>query len=798
MKRIIALIFITILSVVVVKAQIRFSGQVLDNENQVLLGANVLLLKVQDSTLVKGGITDGKGMFLLANVQRGSYLFSIRSIGFETQYQPISLEEDLDMGMIKMKTIATELDELVVTADKPFFEQKIDRMVVNVQNSLTTAGGSALDVLERSPGVLVNRGTNSLSLNGKEGIIILINGKESRQSMSSILQLLNGTSADNIEKIELITNPPAKYEAEGNGGVINIQLIKRTDLGTNGSVGISAGYGQGEKAGTNLNVNHRKGKVNVYGDFSFSRNHWLPSWYNYRRIADETEVITIESTTYREPIKTIYNGRIGVDYQLSDKTMVGGFLSGFSDLWDMDARIVGSTFSSIQAPSFVEIDLVEKGRFKHLMGNFNISHQFGNKSKMNFDLDYLYYGDRNKTTYDNFPAHNTSNHPQGGAFRQTNKDTPINIWVGSLDFTHPFSDQFQLETGLKVTTSTLTNDVLVKDLYNGEMVVDESFSENSRLDEKIGGVYASVNYSFDEKTKANLGLRYEHSETSLHSQNENNVVDLTYNNLFPTFFLSRKLAKETSVQLSYGRRITRPSYTDLAPFFIFLDPSTFFYGNTSLTPAISDNIKVGLNFRQYLLSLEHTHESNAIQYYQPVIIEETNQQVFTTMNLNYKNTSSLVLSIPVEFTRWWSLHVNLLGVRSQLETQELEKRNLNYYRINMTKNFKLPADFSIEFSGFYQSESLNGISRMGAYQNVNMGVQKKFSNDSKLRFSFNNIFGYNIQYYTDGGEGYFNEAEFRFERRIFYLSYLFNFGNEKLKSKRNRSTGSDDIKNRIK
>lgn len=797
MKILIALSFITILSIVEVKAQIKFSGQVVDHENQGLPGANVLLLNVQDSTLVKGGITDEKGRFLLGKVQIGSYLFSIRSIGFATQYKTIRLEEDLEMGRIKMKIIATELQELVVTADRPFFEQKIDRMVVNVQNSLTTAGGSALDVLERSPGVLVNRGTNSLSLNGKEGIIILINGKESRQSMSSILQLLNGTSVENIEKIELITNPPAKYQAEGNGGIINIQLVKRADLGTNGSIGINAGYGQGEKAGTSLNVNHRKGKVNVYGDFSFSRNHWLPSWYNYRRVAEEAEVMTIESTTYREPIKTIYNGRIGVDYQLTDKTLVGGFLTGFSDLWDMDARIEGSTFSSIQAPSFVEIDLVEKGRFKHLMGNFNISHQFASKSKINFDLDYLYYGDRNKTTYENFSAH-TPDLPQGDGFRQTNKDTPINIWMGNLDFTHSFSDQLKLETGLKVTTSSLTNDVLVKDLYNGEMVVAPSFSENSRLDEKIGGVYASLNYSINKQTTANLGLRYEHSETNLHLQNKDNVVDLTYNKLFPTFFLSRKLAKETSVQLSYGRRITRPSFADLAPFFIFLDPSTFFYGNTSLTPAISDNIKLGLNYKQYLLSLEHTHENNAIQYYQPVLLGETNQQVFTTLNLNYKNTSSLVLSIPVEFTHWWSMHVNVLGVRSQLETQELENMALSYYRINMTKTFKLPADYSIELSGFYQSESLNGISRMGAYQNVNMGIQKKFSNDSKLRISFNNIFGYKINYYTDGGEGYFNEAEFRFERRIFNVSYLFNFGNEKLKSKRNRSTGSDDIRNRIK
>lgn len=797
MKKLIILLLSPFLLFVGAKAQITLSGTVVDDLSQPLPGANVLLLSIKDSSLVKGGITDAEGKFWITKMGSGSYLLSISSIGFKTKSAPIKLFNDLDLGILMMETEATALEEVMITADRPLFEQKLDRLVVNVQNRITTAGGSALDVLERSPGVLVNKGTNSLSLNGKEGVLVMINGKVSRLSMSAIMQLLSATNAENIEKIELITNPPAKYEAGSNGGIINIQLVQRTDLGTNGSVGISAGYGQGEKAGTSVNLNHRKDKLNLYGDFSFSRNHWFPSWYNSRKLKDGSETVVIKSTTYREPINTIYNGRVGLDYQLSEKTLMGGFLAGFSNLWDMEATIVGSTESSIHPPSFVDIELIEKGRFKNLMGNFNLSQKIGQKTDLNLDLDYLYYQDRNETTYENFFSKKRAS-PTSDGFRKTNKDTPIKIWVASVDLTHHFRPELKLEAGLKGTTSSLKNDVIVRDLYSGELVVDDSFSESSELEEEILGAYSSLSYSINDKTNINLGLRYEYAETILDLQNKNNVVDLKNSNLFPTFFISRKLAQETSLQFSYGRRITRPSFSDLAPFFIFLDPSTFFYGNTSLTPSISDNLKFGLNYKQYLLTLEHTHEDNAIQYYQPVMVEGTSQQAFTTLNLPYKNTTSLILSIPIDFTSWWSMNLNILGVSTLLETLENEKQNQNYYRLNITKNFQLPSDFSLEFSGFYQSASLVGISIMGAYQNVNMGVQKKFRNESKLRFSFNNIFGFTMNYYTDDQKGYSNHAQFRFERRIFNLAFTYPFGNESLKKKRNRFTSSDDIRNRIK
>ena len=527
------------------------------------------MLSLKDSSLVKGGVTDAEGKFLIQKIENASYLLSVSSVGFKTRSEPVSIESDMETGVIKMETGATELQELEVTASRPFFEQKADRLIVNVQNNMSSAGGSALDVLERSPGVLVNRGNNSLSLNGKDGILVMMNGKVSRLSLSSVMQLLSGTSAENIEKIELITNPPAKYEAGGKGGIINIVLVKRTDFGTNGSVTVNAGYGQGEKTGTSLNINHRKGKMNVYGDFSFSRNHWLPTWHNNRTIKTEEETLTIKSSIAREPVNTIYNGRIGLDYQFSERTMAGGFVSGFPNLWDMDAHISSSAAGGTTPPSFVETDLRETGRFKNLMSNFNLSHKFGKNMEVDFNLDYLYYADRNETTYDNFFPERTDGLTTDG-FRQTNKKTPVSIWVSSLDFSVPLSEKIKLETGFQGTFSALNNEVLVRDLLDGNLVADEAFSENSALRESIVGFYSSLNYSLDNKTQINAGLRYEYSETSLQLQNKKSGADLRYGKLFPTFFASRKLGKETALQASYGRRILPALHLVILPPSLFL------------------------------------------------------------------------------------------------------------------------------------------------------------------------------------------------------------------------------------
>lgn len=247
------------------------TGKVVDDMGEPLPFANVLLLLPSDSTLIKGEVTNLDGKYSFDNVPVGEYLLSVTMVGYGNSYTGIFyLEEDTpkNISTISMRENTALLRTVEVIAKKPLFEQKIDRMVVNVANSVTSAGSNALEVLERSPGVIVDRLNGNISMAGKNGVVVMINGKISRIPRGAVVQMLEGMNADNIEKIELITTPPANFDAEGNAGFIHIVLKQNADEGTNGSFTLNAGYGVHEKFGGSININYRKNKVNLYGDYS--------------------------------------------------------------------------------------------------------------------------------------------------------------------------------------------------------------------------------------------------------------------------------------------------------------------------------------------------------------------------------------------------------------------------------------------------------------------------------------------------------------------------------------------------
>ena len=245
------------------------SGRILDSNNDAITFANVLLMKVSDSTFVKGAVTDESGAYILESIPANTYYVEGSVVGFQTaRSEAFTLNADYTVPVLVM-TEGEELGEVVVQAKKPLFTQKVDRLVINVENSIVSSGGTALEVLERSPGVVVNRQNNAISVVGKDGVVVMINGKTSYVPASSLVQLLDGMSADNIESIELITTPPANFDAEGNAGFINIVLKKNANLGLNGSYSLSLGYGKGLVSNDNINFNYRKNKFNVFGSYSY-------------------------------------------------------------------------------------------------------------------------------------------------------------------------------------------------------------------------------------------------------------------------------------------------------------------------------------------------------------------------------------------------------------------------------------------------------------------------------------------------------------------------------------------------
>ncbi|NNL93006.1 MAG: hypothetical protein HKO66_12275, partial [Saprospiraceae bacterium] len=292
-------LFIIVCQKSLLYSQGNLKGKVIDDNQEALAYANVLLLNSIDSSLIRGELTDDGGNYTFESVDQGSYLISSSYLGYSDYYSEIikiSNNQDLRMDDIILSE-GVSLDEVQVVAKKALFEQKIDRLVVNVASSLTSAGGTALEVLEKSPGVIVNRQSNNISLVGKDGLSVMINGKLTYQPVESIIQMLEGMPSDNIESIEIITTPPANFDAEGNAGFINIILKERTDMGLNGNWSASVGYGRGETASANLGLNYRKDKLNIFYNYSYTRMAQEQFFYNYRKVEFENTITESEIST---------------------------------------------------------------------------------------------------------------------------------------------------------------------------------------------------------------------------------------------------------------------------------------------------------------------------------------------------------------------------------------------------------------------------------------------------------------------------------------------------------------------
>jgi hypothetical protein len=308
-------------------AQSIIHGKLTDKSSKPLAHANVLLLNGKDSVLVKGMLTNEAGAYAFENISEGNYLLSYTHTGLAHIYSPVfsvtGKEKNMDMGIIKLDETEKQLAGVTVIAKKPLYEQKIDRLVINVASSITSTGSTALDVLQRSPDIMVDRINNTLSINGKNGVIVMMNGKRSYMELSAVLLMLAGIPSGNIERIEIITTPPANFDAEGNAGIINIVLKANNQFGTNGSYTLTAGYSRGIQNAASINLNHRKGKINLFGNYSFSRDHLKQLWTNYHAVTYAGNFLENNSESHRDAIVSQHDGQVGLDYEVSKKTIIG-------------------------------------------------------------------------------------------------------------------------------------------------------------------------------------------------------------------------------------------------------------------------------------------------------------------------------------------------------------------------------------------------------------------------------------------------------------------------------------------
>ncbi len=778
-------------------------GIVTDSENAPQEFTNILLLNPADSTLIKGVVTNFDGEFIFEKLQKGEYLISATMIGFNDAYSQLiqSNNDEIILDNLIL-TEGVELSEVTVTAKKPFIEMKADKIVVNVENSTVNAGNSALEVLQKSPGVTVDK-DNNISLRGKQGVLVMINGKNQYMSGDELTRLLESTPAENINSIEIITNPSSKYDAEGNSGIINIRMKKNENLGYNGSV--NAGFRQGYRSNynTGLDLNYRSSNINIYGSAS------MYDWAGFQDLG-LMRVIPFEggNTTFDQASDMTfdgrsYNGKLGIDFMITDKTTIGAlykFNDGRSDWYNDNMTLI----SGDNSPGFDRLDVLgeQLSNWTQHSYNFNVMHNFDdNGTSLSFDVDYSLYDSQGDNTYDN-EYRDLNNARVLDPFNLRNlQSTDIRIFATMLDYTKTLQSGYSLELGAKVSMVQTDNDTKFEALENGEWMNQVDRTNNFIYDENVFAAYANASKSFG-KINVQAGLRVEHTQSEGQSVTLDESVPRIYTNLFPSISLSHQVGESHSLSYSYSKRLNRPNYQDLNPFIEYLDDYTFQKGNPFLNPQYSDAIGVNYGFKNFIfLSANYSYTRDAITE----VIEQfsaDNQTFQTNVNLDNFNSGSLTLSTGIPWKELGMSRINITsfynGFQSSIPSGTLDNSSIGY-NIYLGNEFNLPAGITFELSGNYRSGLTYGLFEISPEYGIDLGFSKDvMKGKGSIKLGLDDVFYTRQNTVKVRQDDISLDVRQRRDSRRVKLNFKYKFGNNKVKKARRRSTATDDATSRIK
>lgn len=695
---------------------------------------------------------------------------------------------------------ARNLETVMVKGRKPFVERQVDKTILNIQQDLVASSGTVFEALRRAPGLAILN-EETLSMSGKSGVQVLIDGRPTQLSDKDLAAYLKSLPASMVDKIEIISNPSSRYDAQGNAGIINIRLKKQVARGTNGS--LSTAFTQSSHPNYNLSgdLNHREGKWNFYGNLAGRISRQNTDGFLDRRVTTQGVDKTFLNQTVDQDASKNVNFRAGADWHLNKQSTFGVMVKGneyWSTLYTPGTTLIqtmGSTDSSLRT--------INDNRQRNSRYNYNLNYQFEDSLGNTFTVDADY------TSYRNHSGGRVStdlldNHSNKYGDTRNNQDvlTGIRLYGLKTDLTRQLKGlQGKLESGLKWTNTITDNDLQAFAAAGGPLLPDTGRTNLFHYRESILAGYTSFSRQVN-KWEYQVGLRLEQSIIKGNSTDLKRQVlaypDTSYLNLFPTAFLRYKASTKHEFGLSYSRRINRPNYQDLNPFEYFFDNYSREKGNPFLQPEYSHTVEVSWTYQNALnLSAGYSRTTNSIQ---GITRQQGDVAIATNYNLGRENRFFLNLSLPYPFTKWWESYTNLSPFYKEyagaLPEGKLARSTwgMNWY---MNHSFSLPASWSLQLSTWGNLATRESMARNASLGSLDFGAGKKLLKDKlQLRLTIADIL--NTQRWRQ--RVLFQQVDYTYQRkwesRGIRLQASWKLGKTNGQA-RSRELGSQDQINRI-
>jgi iron complex outermembrane receptor protein len=794
----------------------KISGNIIDDKGQSLEAVTVVLLKAEDSSRVKETATNKAGHFVFSGLADGKYLILSSFVGYSRQYSlPVEVtgQNSRSLPPIVLTGTSTSLAAVAVVGKRPPIEQKADRTIINVDASPSNAGSTAMDVLEKAPGVTLDKDDN-ISLKGKQGVTVMIDGKPTYLSATQLADYLRSLPASAIDQIELMTNPSAKYDAAGNSGIINIKTKKNKLKGFNGNVNLTHTQGVYPKPSGSLNLNYRTGQFNFFLNTGYSHWEGFQVLQIQRKYMDDDAAQTINSifqqTTVMHFINPEGNVKFGMDYYMTPKTTVGFVVSGFRNT---ESDRSGSNIQLL-SPSYAVDSLVyspntNKTSWKNGSANLNFRHTYDSSGReLSADLDYVRY-----SSVSNQYFNNQTFTPEKSLLDQSvltgNLPSTINIYTFKTDYTRPLAKGYKLETGIKLSYVNTNNTADYYDVVGGESNVDTTKTNAFIYRENINAAYVTMTKQYGKKWNVQAGLRAENTNYYGHQLgngltviNNDSSFSKSYINLFPTLYLTYDANEQNTFTLNYGRRIDRPAYQDLNPFLFFLDQYTYQAGNPYLQPQYTNNIELSHTYKHWLTTT--LNYSYTINFFTETFQQSGQATIVRNGNIGSRQNEGIAVSAMRPLTKWWTAilyaNVNYNKFTGMLYGENIDV-SATTLLLNLNNQFSFQHGWSGELSGFYRTKGVEGQVIVDPLGQGTVAVAKKIMKDkASLKFSVRDFL------YTNHPQGYidFQETDATFhnrrDTRVVAMTFTWNFG-KPLKGMSNnghRNGGAGEEQSRVK